>query len=100
MTKIYKVLGKRGRVTIPHEIRRCIGFSYNDLLSFTVLEDTRTVVVKREKICDGCCISDSQKEPGVSLLDFLNQLTEEEQRSALFHLSEKLSRKQGGDGNA
>ena len=54
MTKLYRVLGKRGRITIPYEIRRRVGFIYNDVLSFTE-QDDRTVVVKREKICDNCC---------------------------------------------
>ena len=46
MTKLYRVLGKRGRITIPYEIRRRVGFAYNDVLSFTE-QDDRTVVVKR-----------------------------------------------------
>ena len=48
MTKLYRVLGKRGRITIPYEIRRRVGFIYNDVLSFTE-QDDRTVVVKRKK---------------------------------------------------
>lgn len=28
MTKLYRVLGKRGRITIPYEIRRRVGFIY------------------------------------------------------------------------
>ena len=35
MTKLYRILGKRGRITIPFEIRQRVGFSYNDVLSFT-----------------------------------------------------------------
>ena len=53
MNKLYRVLGKRGRITIPYEIRRRVGFQYNDVLSFTE-QDGRTVVVRREKICDNC----------------------------------------------
>ena len=34
MTKLYRILGKRGRITIPFEIRQRVGFSYNDVLSF------------------------------------------------------------------
>lgn len=34
MTKLYRILGKRGRITIPYEIRKRVGFSYNDILSF------------------------------------------------------------------
>ena len=47
MTKLYRVLGKRGRITIPYEIRQRVGFSYNDVLSFTESPDGRTVTVKR-----------------------------------------------------
>lgn len=48
MTKLYRVLGKRGRITIPYEIRRRVGFIYNDVLSFTE-QDDRTVVVKSKE---------------------------------------------------
>ena len=50
MEKIYRVLGKRGRVTIPYEIRQKVGFSQNDVLSFERSEDGRTVTVRRERI--------------------------------------------------
>lgn len=39
MTKLYRVLGKRGRITIPYEIRQRVGFTYNDVLSFTESPD-------------------------------------------------------------
>ena len=45
MTKLYRVLGKRGRITIPFEIRQRVGFTYNDVLSFTESSDGRTVTV-------------------------------------------------------
>ena len=48
---IYRVMGKRGRITIPYEFRQQVGFGYNDILSFTK-QDDNTVIVKREKICD------------------------------------------------
>lgn len=51
MLKIYRVLGKKGRITIPFVIRQRIGFRYNDVLSFTQ-QDDGSVVVRREKICD------------------------------------------------
>ena len=51
MLKIYRVLGKKGRITIPYEIRQRIGFRYNDVLSFTQQNDG-SVLVRREKICD------------------------------------------------
>ena len=35
MNKMYRILGKRGRITIPFELRKRVGFAYNDVLSFT-----------------------------------------------------------------
>ena len=32
MNKTYKILGKRGRITIPFEIRQKLGFAYNDVI--------------------------------------------------------------------
>lgn len=53
MTKLYRILGKRGRITIPYEIRKRVGFSCNDVLSFAE-QDDRTVIVRREKLCNDC----------------------------------------------
>ena len=93
MTKLYRVLGKRGRITIPYEIRRRVGFIYNDVLSFTE-QDDRTVVVKREKICDNCNELAEEFEENFTLEDFLDSLSEEEQRDALLHLSLLWAEKQ------
>ena len=92
---MYRVLGKRGRITIPFELRKCVGFAYNDVLSFTV-QDDRTIVVKREKICDECK-QEQKKDDEISLLDFLNSLTPEEQHAALVHLSVKWAERTGGN---
>ncbi len=101
MEKMLRILGKRGRVTIPYEIRQRVGFAYNDVLSFTEAEDGQSVTVKRERICDGC----REKAGGdsidtVTLQDFLDSLSEKEQRAALIHLSVKWAEKKGGDLNA
>lgn len=101
MTKMLRVLGKRGRITIPFEIRQKVGFKYNDVLSFTQA-DKNTVVVKRETICDSNCPfydEDPMDSEPISLADFLDGLTEEEQRTALVHLSANWAAKQGGDHN-
>lgn len=86
MLKIYRVLGKKGRITIPFEIRQQIGFRYNDVLSFTQ-QDDGSVLVKREKICDNCQYLEEEFEENYTLEDFLDNLSEEEQRNALLHLS-------------
>lgn len=93
MLKIYRVLGKKGRITIPFEIRQRIGFRYNDVLSFTELDDS-SVVVRREKICDNCQEFADDYEENITLEDFLDSLSEEEQRDALLHLSLLWAEKQ------
>lgn len=98
--KIYRIIGKRGRITIPHEIRKEIGFVPNDLVSFeTNVIDDHTVIVKREAIygiddeCEEEFYSDEDSEE--SLLGFIDSLSEEEQRTALIHLSVKWAERQG-----
>ena len=86
MLKIYRVLGKRGRITIPYEIRQRIGFRYNDVLSFNQ-QDDGSVLVRREKLCDNCQYLEEDFEENYNLEDFLDSLSEEEQRDALLHLS-------------
>lgn len=95
--KLYRFLGKRGRITIPYEIRKYIGFKYNDMLSFTKLDDN-SVVVRKEKICDNCNgfldEFEGDFEENITLKDFLDSLSEEEQRDAFVHLSLLWAEKQ------
>ena len=101
--KINKILGKRGRITIPYEIRLKMGFKYNDVVSFEE-QDNNTVIIRREKICDGCKktgVSPVEKPTDeITLPDFLDGLSAAEQRAALIHLSVKWAQLQGGDKNA
>lgn len=101
--KINKILGKRGRITIPYEIRLKMGFKYNDVVSFEE-QDNNTVIIRREKICDGCKkdAPNPVEKPTdeTTLLDFLDGLSAAEQRAALIHLSVKWAQLQGGDKNA
>ena len=93
MLKIYRVLGEKGRITIPFVIRQRIGFRYNDVLSFTQ-QDDGSVVFRREKICDNCNELTEEFEENFTLEDFLDSLSEEEQRDALLHLSLLWAEKQ------
>ncbi len=93
MLRLYRVLGKKGRITIPFEIRQQIGFRYNDVLSFTLQNDS-SVVVRKEKICDNCNEIAEEYEENYTLEDFLDSLSEEEQRDALIHLSLLWAEKQ------
>ncbi len=100
MIKLLRILGKRGRITIPYEIRKRVGFSYNDVLSFTEAKDGRTVIVRREKICSNCVESEPMNiKQTTELEDFLDALTAEQQRKALVHLSVRWAERQGGEAN-
>ncbi len=90
MLKLLKILGKKGRITIPFEIRQRVGFKYNDVLSFTESSDGRTVIVKRERLCDCSKNEVNEKETDkVTLLELLDSLTPDQQKAALVHLSVK-----------
>ena len=91
--KLYRFLGKRVRITIPYEIRKYMGLRHNDILSFTQQNDG-SVLMKREKICDDCISIEDECTNDVSLEDFLDSLSEEEQRDALVHLSLLWAEKQ------
>lgn len=98
MVQMLRILGKRGRITIPYEIRQRVGFKYNDVLSFTETADGRSVVERREKICDNCKGAQPVvRNDEVTLFDFLNNLSPEQQRAALVHLSVKWAEKQTND---
>ncbi len=96
--KIFKLLGKKGRITIPYAIRQRVGFKYNDVLSFSESPDGRTVIVKRERICDcdkvGIPKQKQKNDSEATLLEFLNGLSLEQQRAALIHLSLKWAESQ------
>ena len=95
MDKYIRVLGKRGRITIPQEIREQVGFHYNDVLSFDVTDDGDAVVIKREKLCTDCKKPSSDGE--VTLQELLNSLSYQEQCAAMIQLSVNLAAMQGGD---
>ena len=83
MGKTFKILGKKGRITIPYEIRSNLGFTYNDVVSF---EDKGNgcIVIKKEKICDSC---NKPAEADMSILEYLDSLTPIEQNAALAYIS-------------
>jgi len=97
--KINKILGKRGRITIPYEIRLKMGFKYNDVVSFEE-QDNNTVIIRREKICDGCKkdAPNPVEKPTdeITLLDFLDGLSDAEQRAVFVHLMTKWTDLLGG----
>ena len=83
MDKMLKVLGKKGVVIIPYEIRKELGYNYNDVISFTPRRDG-SIIIRKEELCDNCI--DAEDET-MTLEGFLDTLNEDEQRDALVHLT-------------
>ena len=86
--KIYKILGKRGRITIPYVIRQELGFEQDDVLSFEVKDDG-SVIIRAEP---RCCACHEEDQPSIiSLQDILDELPIEAKRDALVYLSMQLA---------
>lgn len=92
--KILRILGKRGRITIPYEIRQAVGFAYNDVLSFTKSSDGKSVIVRRKKLCDNCQGKTVQAvlDDRTMLSELLDSLPVELQKAAFVQLSNSLGR--------
>ena len=93
MNKIYRVLGKKGCITIPYEIRKQCGIGYNDILSFQV-KDSDSVIIRKETVCGISEPEPVREEKEDALTDFMEdlekmlaELTPEEQKKALIYLS-------------
>ena len=95
MTKPIKILGKRGRVTIPFEIRQALGYTDNDILSFTAQPDG-TLLVRREKLCDDCGEKQepTEKRTSDSVMELLDSLPDSQQREILIKLSVRWTEKE------
>ena len=78
MNTTYRVLGQRGRITIPYELRCQLGFQKNDIVSFQLYQDT--IQIKKEHLCSA-----------MELKTYLDGLTKREQHDALVYLTAKLA---------
>lgn len=84
--KIVRVLGKRGRITIPYQIRVRNKIGYNDILSFEEKDDN-TIILRKERLCNGCIPECFEEVSDLSIEDFLDSLSTEQQRKATIHLN-------------
>ncbi|OGO92851.1 MAG: hypothetical protein A2Y17_10490 [Clostridiales bacterium GWF2_38_85] len=96
MNMIYRILGKRGRITIPHEIQINKGFRKNDILCF--VETSEAVIITRGKVCIGSNNSGMRKceelqNKKLSLSEFVGSLSDIEQKEALVQLSMAVAKR-------
>ena len=88
--KYYRVIGKKGRTTIPFSMRVRLDIRDNDLISFEETDDG-AVLVRREQMCQSrgpCPIEDD-----VTIYDILNCLTEKEMLGVMIHLTNQMAEK-------
>lgn len=95
--KVYRVLGKRGRITIPYEMRVRFHFAPDDLLSFEQRSDGSVIIRKEHsggEQVDGR--SGEDKAQVFSLFEFLDALSQEERRTICVHLMAQNARNRYG----
>ncbi len=70
--RMLRILGKRGRVTVPQEVRDEIGLERGDVVSFNLVDED-SVLVKREKLCDSCVTQTNQTDMMELLLQAIDR---------------------------
>ena len=97
MEKVIRILGTRGRITIPYEVQMEVGFHYKDVLSFAKGEDGQSIVIRKEKFCDNCRDALQAETPGISLEDFLTELSDEQKMAAVIFLTQNFMTAKSGE---
>lgn len=86
MNKVFRILGKRGRITIPFEMRVQLGIMHNDILSFQA--DGNKVIVTKEKLCINCTSSEDSKKQIIK--EYIDSLSPSDQQNLIIHLTSQL----------
>lgn len=78
---ILRILGRKGRTTIPFSLRKELGLQPGDIVSFTLENDS--VKLRREDLCDfehcpGIMDSDDEITPDM-ILEVMEELTPDDQ---------------------
>ena len=84
-----RMLGKRGRTTLPLPIRERLDLRPGDLLTFSVERDA--VVIRRENVCDRC-----GADRNVDLDEIFDSLNSEQQQALVSRFARKLLTRRGG----
>ncbi len=93
MNKIFRILGKRGRITIPFEMRVQLGIMHNDILSFQA--DGNKVIVTKEKLCSNCTSSEDSKKQIIK--EYIESLSPYDQQNLIMQLTSKLVKNVQGE---
>lgn len=89
---IRRIIGKKGRTTIPYVMRCILDIKENDVVAYYLTEDRSAVIVTKEDLCSGCnstCTETNDEE----LLDFVRSLPDKDQKRVLVSLLDKFAPK-------
>ena len=84
---VRRVIGIKGRITIPYHIRMAMKIKYNDVLSFSIGDNPNTIVIERLNICNHCNAT-PKDENVIELQQILKGFSREEINKALITLGE------------
>ena len=90
MKKIYRILGKRGRTTIPFSLRVGCGFKPGDIISFEVRKDG-SVLLRKETVCDHCREQVKESAKKKPLPEWLRHIPADEQKAVFRYLAKSLA---------
>ena len=96
MSTLKRILGKKGRTTIPYEFRKILDLKHNDVLTFAMNDDCNCVIITKERICTDC-IRFLPQEKEVSLDEMLSGLNREEMIQTIAAISKALIDKEDLD---
>lgn len=72
MSTVRKILGKKGRVTIPYEYRQILDMNPDDVITFSMNEDRNCVVITKDKVRNDR--KNTKNEESSSFEDYLSGL--------------------------
>lgn len=93
MATVRRVLGKRGRTTIPYEFRQILDLKHNDVLTFAMNDAHDCVIITKEPICTDC-IDFVPYDRDISLEDFISRMNKREIFEAIAALTKALIEKE------
>ena len=79
---VRRVIGIKGRITIPYHIRMAMKIKYNDVLSFSIGDNPNTIVIEKLNICNHCNAT-PKEENVIELQKILKGFSREEINKAL-----------------
>ena len=92
MNKFVKVLERRGRITIPAELREKLGYARNDILSFTPCEDG-SLLIRKERLEEA-----SLENVSSPMLKMFEAMSDKAQKEVLASLIARWAERRTADG--